>query len=153
MSRISREGTKLGLSGIYRENEDAPKAIWSFAFKTSNGCSKAEHSLAILKFLQQINANFTIPGLVLQCCLSSPLPNFVIKASFDWLDPNSIGPSWVTIVIMISKECSQAETTIDCTSHPSKLGFKILTLHTAFPGTETLMILDVDVFSSIAESF
>jgi hypothetical protein len=33
MSRISREGTKLGLSGIYRENEDAPKAIWSFAFQ------------------------------------------------------------------------------------------------------------------------
>ena len=62
---------------------------------------------------------------------------------FDWLDPNSIGPSWVIIVIMISKECSQAETTIDCTSHPSKLGFKHLTIHTAFPGTETLMILDV----------
>ena len=54
---------------------------------------------------------------------------------FDWLDPNSIGQSWVIIVIMISKECSQAETTIDCTSHPSKLGFKNLTIHTAFPGT------------------
>ena len=70
-----------------------PKQFGLLLFKTSNGCSKAEHSLAILKFLQQINANFTIPRLVLQCCLFSPLPNFVIKVSFDWLDPNSIGPS------------------------------------------------------------
>ena len=65
--RISPEGTKLRLSGIYRENEIAPKSIWSFAFLNIKQLQQGWALSGNPEVLQQIK---TIPGLVLQCCLS-----------------------------------------------------------------------------------